>query len=127
MQSVKVSEIMTKQVHTVDVNTSLVEAARKMYENRIGCLVVVSEGRCVGIITERDFVRLFSKRTPYEFKVGDFMTSPPITVRGDSSLNEAKNIMETHRIRHIPVLDSQGNLVGLVSMRDIIERIETLI
>jgi CBS domain-containing protein len=127
MHSVKVSEIMTRKVHTVDPETSLVEAAKKMHENRIGCLVIVSGGKCLGIITERDFVRLFSMMTPHHSRVGDYMTSPPITVKMDASVNEARNIMETHKIRHIPVVDLKGELVGLVSMRDIFERIETLI
>lgn len=127
MHSVKVSEVMSRRVHTVDAEASLVEAARRMYENRIGCLVVVSGGRCVGIITERDFLRLFANKAPHDMRVGDSMTSPTITVREDASLNEARNIMETHRIRHIPVLNPQGELVGLVSMRDIMEKIGTLI
>jgi len=127
MHTVKVSEIMTKKVYTVSPDTSLVEVARRLYENRIGCLPVVSEGRCVGIITERDFVRLFAAMTPHQGRVGDYMTQPPVTVNMDASVNEARNIMETHQIRHIPVVDMKGEVVGLVSMRDIFERMETLI
>ncbi len=118
---------MTKKVYTTSPDTSLVEVARRLYENRIGCLPVVSEGRCVGIITERDFVRLFAAMTPHLGRVGDYMTQPPVTVNMDASVNEARNIMETHQIRHIPVVDMKGEVVGLVSMRDIFERMETLI
>lgn len=127
MQSVKISEVMTKKVLTVDPATSLGETARKMYENRIGCLVVVEENRCVGIITERDFVRLFYQRIDPDSRVGEYMTKPAVTVSEDASVNEARNIMETHSIRHLPVVDRRGSLVGIVSIRDIFERVITLI
>jgi CBS domain-containing protein len=127
VQSVKVSEIMTKKVLTVDPATSLSEAARKMYENRIGCLVVVEGRRCVGIITERDFVRLFYQRAPVDGRVGEYMTTPAVMVSEDTSVNEARNILETHSFRHLPVVDRNGSLVGIVSIRDIYERVITLI
>ena len=126
--SVKVVDIMTRSVLSVTEETQLGEVARRMVERNVGCAVVVDrEGRCVGIITERDFLRLFSENVPSTRLVGEYMSKNPITVREDESVNQAKNIMITQKIRHLPVIDYHGKVVGILSMRDVFERIETLI
>ncbi len=128
LSSVRVTDIMSHRVVTAAGNTSLGEAAKKMIENDVGSVVIIDEeGRCIGIVTERDFLRFFVEKVPPETPVREYMRKDPITVREDASINEARNIMITHNIRHLPVVGHNGRVIGILSVRDIFERIETLI
>jgi len=119
---------MTKQVVFASKEQTLQAAAKMMYEKRIGSVVVRDEsGRCIGILTERDFLRFFALGIPGSATVGEHMTKNPITIRESATINEAKNIMTTQRIRHLPIVDKDGIVVGIISVRDIYERIETFI
>ena len=127
MASVRVADIMSKNPLVVSPSTSLREAAKRMVERNVGCVVVVEGNSCVGILTERDFLRLFSEDINPDEPVNKYMTRNVITIRDDTSVNEAKNIMVTQRIRHLPVVDYSNRLIGILSMRDVFERIETVI
>lgn len=126
--SVKVSDIMSRNVLLMCEDSTLKEVATKMLERDVGSVIIVdSSGKCLGIITERDFLRLFKEGANPSEPVKKYMALNPITVGGDTSLNEAKNIMITNRIRHLPVVDYNGCVIGVITYRDIFERIETLI
>ena len=128
LSSVRVTDIMSHRVVTVSGETSLGEAVRRMLEKDVGSVVVVDgEGRCIGIVTERDFLRFFVEKIPPDSPVKEHMRRDPLTVREDASINEARNIMITHNIRHLPVIGHDGRVIGILSVRDIFERIETLI
>ncbi len=128
LTSVRVSDIMNRNVLFLNADSSLKEAATKMLERDVGSVIIVdSGGKCLGIITERDFLRLFKDEVNPSEQVRKYMIKNPITVREDTSVNEARNIMITHKIRHLPVVDYNGCVIGALSYRDIFERIETLI
>ncbi len=127
MASVKVADIMSKNVLVVSPSTTLKKAAEAMLGRNVGCVVVVEEDKCVGILTERDFLRLFHHGIDPSEPVEKHMTKNVITIRDNSSVNEAKNIMISQKIRHLPVVDYNNRLIGVLSMRDVFERIQTVI
>lgn len=128
LTSVRVSDIMSRKVLILREDSTLEDAVSEMLEKDVGSAIIIdNNGRCIGIITERDFLRLFKEKVDPSYHVKEYMSRNPITVREDASVNEAKNIMISHKIRHLPVIDYTGHVIGVLSYRDIFERIETLI
>ncbi|MEM4301444.1 MAG: CBS domain-containing protein [Candidatus Caldarchaeum sp.] len=127
MLGVKVSEIMSRRLVTAKGGEKLSDIAEKMIQYKVSSVVVVSDGKVVGIVTEKDFVKFFALRVDYDSKISEYMTRDVIVVREDASLNEAKNIMVSNNIRHLPVVDRDNNLVGMITVRDIVESVETLV
>jgi len=116
---------MTKHVHTARADDTLESVAKIMRRNNVGSVVIVDEqGKCAGILTERDFVRFLAENVPGTARVSEHMTLEPVAVNELATINEAKNIMATHRVRHLPVTDKDGRVVGMISVRDIYERME---
>ncbi|MEX0885963.1 MAG: CBS domain-containing protein [Phycisphaeraceae bacterium] len=110
------------RVHTIDVAASVLDAARRMNEQRIGGLVVTGpDGQVVGIVTERDVLRrlVAQRRDPGETPVGEIMTRDVICCQPQTPVDEARQLFMQKRIRHLPVLDEQGGLAGLISIGDI--------
>jgi len=96
------------------------EAARLMYSEGVGSVVVTSpEGRVLGIFTEKDLVKVVGGGIPLTTRVGDVMTKNPITVRTEDALTKAILILAERRIRHLPVVDEEGRVKGVISARDI--------
>lgn len=121
---------MAKEVLTVDENTSLMRATRVMKENNIRKLPVVSHGKLLGIISDRDVKDASPSKTTSldihelyyllsEMKVKDVMTKDPITMKGTDSLEKAALIMLENKISGIPVLGETGHMIGLLSETDV--------
>ncbi len=118
----KVSIVMRKDVVKSKSDISIKEAAIILQRRRIGSIVIVDdEDKCVGIVTERDIIRSIAHNMPLETRISRIMTANPITVGLDSSIAEVKAIMVNHRIRHVPVVDSENKVVGIISARDLLE------
>lgn len=113
-------EIMTEIVLTITRDDTIAEAAHRMREADVGCLVVTNEGSVQGIITDRDLVvNCLSQLDNYaECEVSAHMTSPAITADADTDILDAAHQMTEHRIRRLPVVEAD-QLVGLVSFSDI--------
>jgi CBS domain-containing protein len=114
----RVSEIMTNAAVIDSPEDTLLEAARKMWKQQTGSLLVTDGDELVGIITERDILKAVATGTPIDMAISDVMTKDVITVGPGTSLREAAKIMADRWIRHLPVLDS-GKLVGVLSQRDL--------
>jgi CBS domain-containing protein len=116
----RVRDVMREVIITVRDNEPLLNVLRIMYSRNIGSVVVMNEeGRAVGIFTERDLVRVVAKNGDVSsLTVGDVMTRDVIVVEADASLIKAVHIMAKHGIRHLPVVDSEGRVVGIISIRD---------
>jgi len=117
----EVKEIMVTEVVTITPDQSVTEAARLMEEKRIGSVIVVENNKVVGIITERDFLRLaaagYDAKTT---KVEDGMTKPPVVCEPSMKIADAYSLMRNRRVRHLPVVGKNGQLVGIVGFRDLI-------
>lgn len=127
LQSIKASEVMSRKVVTATEDEKLSRIAEKMLEARVSSVVVLSGKKVVGIVTEKDFVKFFALGVEPEAPVKQFMTRNVIVIREDRSINDARNIMLSNQIRHLPVVNADGELVGMITTRDIIESVVTLI
>jgi CBS domain-containing protein len=121
----KVSDILERKgnsVVTIRPDETVLDAARRMNEERIGAVVVSGDGRSVdGIFTERDVMRrvVAAGRPPESTLVADVMSSPVTCCKPGTTLNECQSVMTTKRLRHIPVVED-GELIGMISSGDIL-------
>jgi CBS domain-containing protein len=112
-------------VASIAPDATVLDAAHRMNERRIGSLLVLESGAeggaLVGIVTERDLLQrvLAAGRDPARTPVREVMTSPVLTCVPETSLDECAAIMTSRRIRHLPVAGPQG-LVGMVSIGDVL-------
>jgi CBS domain-containing protein len=108
-------------VVTVKAASTVYDAAKLMYEQEIGSVVVVCEGRMVGIFTERDLVNRIAAVgvEPGTTRVGDVMTAPVTSCDSGMSLDECARMMMQNHLRHLPVVDG-GELCGMITLRDIL-------
>lgn len=111
-------------VHTIGPATMVFEAMQLMTKKRIGALVVTEGDEIVGIVTERDYAQkvALKARTSRTTPVRDIMTSPVIHVRPDQTSEDCMVLMGSHHMRHLPVMEG-GKLVGMVSIRDLVNDI----
>ena len=117
-----VTSVMTANPACATAETPLREVARLMIENDCGEIPVVdTQGIPVGVVTDRDItVRIVAEgRDTMGATASDAMSAPVRTVREDSSLKDATELMEAAKIRRVPVVDAQGKLTGIVSVADI--------
>ena len=114
-----VADIMSSPVVTAEPTELLSDAAARMDVHRVGSVVVVDGGQPVGILTERDLVRLAAAGADTNAKVSEWMTPDPYTITSDVEVTEAWKTLSDRGYRHIPVVD-EGELVGVVSMRDLV-------
>jgi diguanylate cyclase (GGDEF)-like protein len=123
MELITVSSLMSRTVETVSVNMQLAEVVHVMRMHRISCVVVVDGQRPLGIVTERDVVRILdqvlSQEMSKESRVGDFMSSPPVCVQESTPLFDALVLCQGRNIRHLPVVDAEGRLCGILSYSDL--------
>lgn len=121
--------IARRPLVSVNLETSVMEAVRTMTEESIGAITVTEGNRLVGIFSERDLMlRVVSeKRDPERTYIRDVMTSPVETIPRDSTVDDALKIMLEKHIRHLPILDRDGKLSGMISMRSLLhEKVEEL-
>ena len=113
-----VGEIMTPDVLGLEPATSLVDAARRMHERRVGAVVVSEGDRLVGIVTERDVLRAVATGA-IGGSVSDAMTHGPDTIGPDESAGQAAALMIHGGFRHLPVMHG-STVVGMLSIRDLV-------
>lgn len=109
------------RVLTVEPSASVLAAALRMNEHKVGGLVVMEDGRVVGMITERDLLqRVMAQRLdPGSTLVRDTMTAEVVCCRPHTTLDEARGVMKNRRIRHLPVVDDGGRIAGMISIGDL--------
>jgi CBS domain-containing protein len=115
----RVSDIMTQAAVSDRPDDSLADAARKMWEQQTGSLLVMEGDALLGIITERDILRAVATGTELDkTRVEEVMVRDLITIEPGASLRKAASVMTEKWIRHLPVLE-RGKLVGVLSQRDL--------
>ena len=107
---------------TVDVDNTVLDAAKMMNERHIGALVVTRHGKPTGILTERDIMNrvVAEDRPPGRTAVKDVMSAPIACCRRDTTAGECRAFMKQKKIRHLPVIEEE-HLYGMVAVMDVIE------
>jgi CBS domain-containing protein len=124
----RIEDVMTRNPACCTPDTGLREVAVMMVENDCGQIPLVrstSDPQILGVVTDRDIVsRLVARgRNPLEMRAETCMSQPVITVRTDASVEDCIQLMETHRIRRVPVVDGDGLMRGIVSQADIAQHV----
>jgi CBS domain-containing protein len=122
----QVSEILGDKGHEVleiDADASVLDAVKRMVEANIGSLLVKDAGEVAGIVTERDYLRRVALDGPTdeEVTVREIMSAPLIVVSPETTIDECMALMTDRRIRHVPVVDGDGGVMGIVSIGDVVK------
>lgn len=100
------------------------EAIRVMAEKGVGALLVIDDKRLVGIVSERDYARkvILVGKSSKSTQVSEIMTSEPVTVTPNQSVDDCLSVMTAHGFRHLPVVDGD-EVVGVLSLGDLVRSI----
>jgi signal-transduction protein with cAMP-binding, CBS, and nucleotidyltransferase domain len=121
VNSTFVSEVMSKNILTLDKSTSLQEAAEHMKKLNVGCVIVTDSNNPVGIITERDFVtKIAAEGRPLFTEIKEVMSSPLITIDPEETIWEASELMKEKLIHKLPVKENDV-IVGIITTTDIVK------
>lgn len=119
----RVKELMTPTAKAIWLTESLADAAKLMWDNDCGVLPVIKDGRkVVGMITDRDICMAVAMRdtNPSSVSIEEVMSGEVYSVNEDDDIELALTAMQEHKIRRLPVLNSDGDLEGILSMNDIV-------
>ncbi len=112
---------MTQAAVTDAPDDTLSEAAAKMRQQQTGSLLVMEADRLAGIVTERDVLKVVGAgQDPKNVSLRDAMTADVVTIRPDTSIKDAAEIMFQKWFRHLPVTTDDGQVVGIISLRDLL-------
>lgn len=115
-----VKDIMTAQIISAPLNTSVVNCVKIMKKNRVGTLLIEdSKKNIVGILTESDIISAIPKHNIYVLKAKDIMTNDLITISPDATIIDASNFMFKKNVKRLPV-EKDRTIVGLITYRDIL-------
>ena len=129
MISNTVESFMTKNIVTLPPTASIREAVKHMAEKSISCVVIVdSENKPSGIVTERDIVKKVSYKNvdPDNTLISSIMTSPVVSIPKDTNVLEAMMTMQKNKFRRVIVTDAAGVLIGLVTQTDLFKAVVTM-
>jgi CBS domain-containing protein len=111
-------------VYSLSPNDTVLEALRRMADHNVGAMMVMDQGRLVGVLSERDYTRKIALegRSSKDTKVKDIMTADVMTVTSQARTRECMTLMSQKKFRHLPVVDGD-KVVGMISIRDIMDDI----
>ena len=123
----KVSDILQKKgpvIIYIKGNTTVLDALKVLSEKNIGALLVMEEGKLVGIFSERDYARkiILKGKASADTLISEIMTENPFTIQPDDSLETCMAIMSEKHIRHLPVV-KDGMVAGMISIGDVVTAI----
>jgi CBS domain-containing protein len=117
----QIADVMRTDFIEVAPEDTLGEVAERMTEKNVGAVVVKDHGTLIGILTERDLLKAMAARVhSSEARVRQWMTADPVTASSDTDVEDASRVMLEHGFRHLPVLDEDGHVAGVVSLRRVI-------
>jgi CBS domain-containing protein len=119
----KVLEGKGGNVLQIEASATVFDAIKRMVEANVGALLVTEGGRVTGIVTERDYLRrvTLEGRTEKDTLVREVMSAPLVYVTPETSVEECMAVMTERRIRHVPVFADGRELVGIVSIGDLVK------
>jgi CBS domain-containing protein len=111
-----------KPVVTISPENTIVEACRMLKENNVGCLIVESQGKLCGILTDRDVALKVTgeEKEPRTTQVGEVMTHDPIRISVDKDLHHLTSLMHAFHVRRVPVVDGYDTTLGIITLDDLI-------
>jgi CBS domain-containing protein len=137
IKNTAVSDFMTRSVKTIKENETMRQACKLMYQGNIGSIVIVKKQTDgheaetldtkmnnempIGIVTERDLARMvgFSAKFFADMTVSEVMSKPLITINSETSIKDAIALMEQKDIRRLPIVDNEGQMLGIITSKDI--------
>ncbi|MER3480220.1 MAG: histidine kinase [Meiothermus sp.] len=119
-------QVKGQRVFDIHPQATVYQALERMAQHDVGALLVLEEGRLVGIFSERDYARkiILMGRASRETPVHEVMTTDLVTVSPEATVGECMALMTEHRIRHLPVMEG-GQLAGVISIGDVVKAIMT--
>lgn len=120
----KVRNIMVENVVTAKEDKTIKNAIEMLYKKHIGSIIITDdEGKCKGIFTERDAIRVVAQKVALDEPLRKVMTKNVITIQEDATFEEARRRIISHGIRHLPVVNQKGKMVGLLAIRDFLDEL----
>jgi CBS domain-containing protein len=115
------ADVMRTEVIDVAPEDTLGEVAERMSAVNVGAVVVKDYGRLIGILTERDMLKAMAARVhTSDARVREWMTEDPLTATAEMDVEDAAQVMLEHNFRHLPIVDDNGAVIGLVSLRRVV-------
>lgn len=114
------------EIWSLDPSASVYDAIRLMAEKSVGALLVMRDGKLIGIVSERDYARkvVLQGRNSHDTPVAEIMSSPVLTVTPAHTIEECMRIVTEQRFRHLPVIDGD-RVVGIISIGDLVNWVLT--
>lgn len=114
-------KVKGSHVYSVGSDTTVADAAIVMNNHHIGALVIIDDDRVCGIFTERDVLRrvVAVRRDPDQVTVAEVMTCDVACCRADTKVAEARSVFKNRRIRHLPVVEDNQKIIGMISIGDL--------
>lgn len=121
--SIKVQDIMTRALITVNPNTTVLQVAKMMEQGGIGAVIVKDGDDLVGIVTDRDYAtKVAANNLSFDTTVEKIMSSPLITINQGESISTSAEIMASKKIRKLAVSDN-GNITGIITSTDLVNQL----
>ncbi len=119
-----VKDVMSRKVVTTETTESTFDAARKIMDHDIGCVVVMDKNKIAGMITKGDILResVMKKFDSQKIAAGKIMSKPVVATNPNATLEQASHIMSEQNISKLPVIDENGKLVGIVTSTDMMRK-----
>ena len=122
----QIADVMRPDFIEVAPEDTLGEVAERMNLQNVGAVAVKDSGNLIGILTERDLLKAMAARVhSSEARVRQWMTDDPITATADTDVEEAARVMLEHGFRHLPVVDDDDRVIGIVSLRRVVSAAQT--
>jgi CBS domain-containing protein len=123
-RKMKVRHIMVENVVTAKEDNKIKNAIEMLYKKHIGSIIITDdEGKCKGIFTERDAIRVVAQKVALDEPLRNVMTKNVITIQEDATFEEARRRIISHGIRHLPVVNQKGKMVGLLAIREFLDEL----
>ena len=130
MKEIYVFEVMTENVTTCSPDTVIKDVVKILSSNRLSSLVITENDEPIGIITERDMVAILADMLNdvvwNNLSIDHFMTSPTYTIRSDIALHEAVEFSKNKDVRHLPVVNENNKLIGILTQTDMVNGLSSI-